>query len=81
MDFCHSCLFEKFPPGAYEILLDDIMRGEHSMSVRFDEIEHAWQIVEDIKKMKMPLYSYEKGSAGPKELEQFGKKHGLRWLE
>jgi len=80
MDFCHSCLFEPFPPEAYAVLLEDIVRGEHSVSVRFDEIEDAWKIVDDIKAKQFPLYTYQKKSSGPKELEDFNKKHGIRWL-
>lgn len=80
MDFCHSCLFDSSPPEAYEILLDDIIRGEHSVSVRFDEIEYAWQIVEQIQRKQFPLFVYQKKSDGPPELEQFNKKHGVRWL-
>ena len=80
MDFCHSCLFDPFPPEAYEVLLDDIIRGEHSVSVRFDEIEDAWKIVEEIKRKGCPLYTYQKNTDGPKELEDFNTKHGVRWL-
>jgi glucose-6-phosphate 1-dehydrogenase len=47
--------------------------------VRFDEIEHAWKVVDAIHAMNLPLYQYERGSHGPKELEQFSLKHGMRW--
>ena len=80
MDFCHSCLFESFPPEAYAILLEDIIRGEHSVSVRFDEIEYAWRIVAQMRQLHFPLFIYPKQSDGPQELEQFNKKHGVRWL-
>jgi len=80
MDFCHSCLFESFPPEAYEVLLDDIIRGEHSVSVRFDEIEDTWTVVDEIRRKQFSLYTYQKEADGPKELEDFNKKHGVRWL-
>jgi len=80
MDFCHSCLYESFPPGAYEVLLEDIIRGEHSVSVRCDEIEYAWKVTQEIKKKEFPLFEYLKGSNGPQELASFNKKHGIRWL-
>lgn len=80
MDFCHSCLFGPLTPEAYELLLEEVMHGEHSVSVRFDEIESAWRIIDNAYNMHLPLYTYEKGSEGPKELEQFARKHGMRWL-
>lgn len=80
MDFCHSCLYDTYPPEAYEVLLEDIIRGEHSVSVRFDEIEDAWKVVQQIKDKQFPLYQYQKGTEGPPELEVFNNKHGIRWL-
>lgn len=79
MDFCHSCLFGPKTPTAYEILLEEVVRGETSVSVRFDEIEHAWRIIDQVVEKKLPVYPYEKKTAGPKEMEEFAKKHGFRW--
>jgi Glucose-6-phosphate 1-dehydrogenase len=79
MEFCHSCLFKEHTAESYEVIFDEVMRGEHSVSVRFDEIEHAWKIVDTINEMKLPLYLYERGSHGPHELEQFALNHGIRW--
>jgi len=80
MEFCHSCVFgPRASAEAYETLLEEIMRGEQSVSVRFDEIESAWRVIDAIKAQKYPLYTYEVGSTGPKEIEQFEKKHGMRW--
>ncbi len=79
MEFCHSCVYGARTAEAYEILLQEIMRGEQSIAVRFDEIESAWRIIDTVKKMKLPLYEYAKGTQGPKELEAFSKKHGVRW--
>jgi len=79
MEFCHSCLFGVQTPQAYEVLLEEVMRGEQSISVRSDEIEYAWKLIDAIKNKKLPLFSYTKGSVGPKEEEQFTQKHGMRW--
>jgi len=78
MEFCHSCVFGPYTPDAHEVLLEEIMRGEQAVSVRFDEIESAWKIIDKIKAMNFPLYRYKSGSAGPKEMETFAKKHGAR---
>jgi glucose-6-phosphate 1-dehydrogenase len=79
MEFCHSCYFKEHSAESYEVIFEEVMRGEHSVSVRFDEIEHAWKVVDAIHAMNLPLYQYERGSHGPKELEQFSLKHGMRW--
>jgi len=80
MEFCHSCLFGTITPESYEVIFEEVLRGEQSISVRFDEIEHAWKIIDSIETIKLPLHTYKKGTAGPKEAENFTKKHGFRWL-
>jgi glucose-6-phosphate 1-dehydrogenase len=80
MDFCHSCAFGYRESQAYETLLECIIIGEQSVSVRFDEIEAAWRIVGHIKQKEREVFSYDCGSSGPVELEAFNKKHGIRWL-
>lgn len=79
MEFCHSCIFGARTPEAYEVLLQEVMRGEQSIAVRFDEIESAWRVIDVVKKLKLPVYEYAKGSQGPEQLEAFSKKHGVRW--
>lgn len=79
MEFCHSCLFGKETPQAHEVLLEEVMRGESSVSVRFDEIERSWEIIDQLKKMDLPVGTYKKGSEGPQEMFDFMKKHGMRW--
>jgi glucose-6-phosphate 1-dehydrogenase len=79
MEFCHSCLFGVQTPEAYEVLLEEIMRGEQSISVRFDEIEYAWKLIDVVCAQKLPVYTYTQGSTGPQEEKQFTEKHGMRW--
>lgn len=79
MEFCHSCFFKEHSLESYEVLLDEVMRGEHSVSVRFDEIEHAWNVVDTIKSMNLPVHFYEQNSSGPIEMEFFNQKYGVRW--
>jgi glucose-6-phosphate 1-dehydrogenase len=79
MEFCHSCLFSLSSSQEYEFLLQEIMRGEQAVSVRFDEIEHAWQLIDTIYDHHLPLYTYVEGSDGPAELEQFSSKNGMQW--
>jgi glucose-6-phosphate 1-dehydrogenase len=79
MEYCHSCQFALITPSAHEELLAEVMRGELAAGVRFDEIESAWRTIDEIYAQWLPLYTYAKGSEGPKELEDFSKKHGMRW--
>jgi len=79
MEFCHSCIFGPYTPEAYEVVFEEIMRGEQATSVRFDEIEYAWRIIDSIKEQDLSIFPYACGSDGPKESELFAKKHGIRW--
>jgi glucose-6-phosphate 1-dehydrogenase len=73
LDFCHSCKFGPYAPEAYEILLQSIMAGDTEIGVSAEEIEAQWAVVEQVQALKLPLYPYKKGSAGPVELEQLWK--------
>jgi glucose-6-phosphate 1-dehydrogenase len=79
MEFCHSCLFADKTPQAHEILLLEVMRGERSISVRFDEIEYSWKLIDHIEAIHLPVHPYEQGSEGPEALKEFERKHGMRW--
>jgi len=78
MEFCHSCLFKEITPESYEVIIQEVMHGEKSISVRFDEIACLWKIVDKIYAKNLPLYEYKKGSLGPKEVIDFCQKHGLK---
>lgn len=79
MDFCYECHFGSVKGNTYELVLQEVMSGVQSISVRFDEIEYAWDIIKKIKELHLPLYSYKKGSNGPEELEDFAQKNDMRW--
>jgi glucose-6-phosphate 1-dehydrogenase len=57
------------PLEAYEALLLDVIRGDKTLFIRFDEVEWAWRVVEPIMKAwdngKNPVQSYPAGSWGP----------------
>lgn len=63
----YASVFGPTSPEAYEVLLKEIMRDQQSIAVRFDEIEYQWSVIERIKNMHLPLFTYPKGSRGPKE--------------
>lgn len=78
MDFCYECKFGTIPKNVYELLLKELLEGEQSISVRLDEIEYAWDIIDRLKKLALPLYEYQKGSHGPMQLETFEQKNKMR---
>ena len=81
MEFCHSCIFGQVTSAEdYVVLLGEIINGEQSVSVRFDEIEATWKVIDSVNKMNLPVHKYKCGSAGPKEAKEFEQKHGMRWL-
>jgi len=72
-------------PEAYEALILDMLRGDHSNFVRHDELDVAWKIFTPIlhwidgKNGARPRpVSYPYGSRGPKELEDFISKYGYK---
>jgi glucose-6-phosphate 1-dehydrogenase len=79
LSFSHDYVFGAATPEAYEVLFERIINGERSVSVRFDEIEYSWKIIEEIEKMKLSEYEYERSSSGPIELDVFDKNNSLRW--
>lgn len=79
MSFCQSCQFLTRSTQAYEQAILGVLRGEQSASVRFDEIDASWQFIDSVKKKQFPLYQYEPGTNGPKEIAQFVQKNGIRW--
>lgn len=66
-------------PEAYEALLLDAIKGDHSNFVRDDELDIAWKIFTpllhhiDEKKPKPEPYKY--GTRGPENLDEFVWKH------
>jgi glucose-6-phosphate 1-dehydrogenase len=55
---------------AYERVLGDAMAGDATLFAREDYVEEAWRIVDPVLKAGTPVYSYEPGSWGPREVEE-----------
>ena len=54
---------------AYERLLGAAMAGDNSLFAREDYVEEAWRIVDPVLKAGTPVYEYEPGTWGPKEVD------------
>jgi glucose-6-phosphate 1-dehydrogenase len=55
---------------AYERVLGDAMKGDATLFAREDYVEEAWRIVDPVLKAGTPVYEYEPGTWGPKEVEE-----------
>jgi glucose-6-phosphate 1-dehydrogenase len=55
---------------AYEVLLGDAMAGDPTAFARQDYVEEAWRIVDPILKANTPVYTYDPGTWGPKEVNE-----------
>ena len=54
---------------AYERVLGDAMHEDPTLFAREDYVEEAWRIVDPVLKAGTPVYEYEPGSWGPKEVD------------
>ncbi len=54
---------------AYERVLGDAMHGDATLFAREDYVEEAWRIVDPVLKEGPPVYEYEPGTWGPKEVD------------
>ena len=68
---------------AYEDLLLDVMKGDRSLFLRFDEVEHAWRIVDPILQTwsmeRDFIATYPAGSWGPAESKRLFEKESQHW--
>ena len=88
MDFNYQTSFGKSSPEAYERLLLDAMAGDATLFARADEVETAWEYVDQIedawhKSTNPPkMAEYPAGSWGPKEADELFEQddHGWRRL-
>jgi len=46
------------------------MCGDATLFAREDSVEEAWRIVDPVLKADTPVYEYEPGTWGPKEVDQ-----------
>ncbi|KAL2314706.1 putative glucose-6-phosphate 1-dehydrogenase C7.13c [Schizosaccharomyces pombe] len=59
----------------YEILFEDAIRGDPTKFIRYDEVEYAWKIWDEILDSPKKPIPYPAGSDGPEGLEAYMKRH------
>jgi len=68
-------------PDAYEKLILDVVKGDHGLFVRSDELIAAWEIFDkvlnELEDKKVKPVQYDFGSSGPKEADELLKRAGF----
>jgi glucose-6-phosphate 1-dehydrogenase len=54
---------------AYELLIHEAMEGDHSLFIRQDGVERAWEILQPVLENPPPITFYEPGTWGPPEAD------------
>jgi glucose-6-phosphate 1-dehydrogenase len=86
MHFSYDAEFGAYTPEAYERLLLEAMAGDATLFIRRDEVETAWQIVDEIRRAweGKPLAEHElyaAGSWGPVSADDLLAQSGHGWRE
>jgi glucose-6-phosphate 1-dehydrogenase len=72
-------------PDAYEALLADIIRGDATNFIRFDEVEWAWRVVDPILRFweqeREFIHSYAAGGWGPEEANRLFEGEDQMWRD
>ena len=84
MDFRYGSSFAVDSPDAYETLLLDAMIGDPSLFTRDDEVERAWEILDNILTAWAagdggPLHFYDAGTWGPPAADELMERDGREW--
>ena len=68
---------------AYETLLLDVIKGDRTLFIRFDEVEWAWRVVDPLLKHwaenREFIQTYKAGSWGPEESNRLFDKDNQSW--
>ncbi len=68
---------------AYEDLLLDILEGDRSLFLRYDEVEHAWRVVDPVLRAwameRAYIATYPAGSWGPEESRRLFERENQTW--
>lgn len=80
MDFAYGAGFEV---EAYERVILDALRGDHTLFIRADEVGRSWRIVDPILEQwaadTSPVPLYEAGTWGPREADDLIVRDGRSW--
>ena len=78
-----SCGVAQYGIDAYEALLLDVLDGDHSLFLRYDEVSWAWRVVDPILKVWATerdfIHTYPAGSWGPQEANRLFVREDQYW--
>jgi glucose-6-phosphate 1-dehydrogenase len=85
LDFCFSCLGSVNSPDAYELIFEDILQGDHTIFVSWEEVFESWKFADDLIQKSKELSSrhlnlYPAGSQGPDAAKELIEKDGREWI-
>jgi glucose-6-phosphate 1-dehydrogenase len=69
MEFDYAREFQSELLDAYELLLLEAMEGDHTLFIRQDGIERAWEVLMPVLESPTVVVPYEPGSWGPSEAD------------
>ncbi len=74
---------EEAAMDAYEDLLLDVIEGDRTLFIRYDEVEWAWRVVDPVLKVwsmeRDFINTYPAGTWGPQETRRLFEKEGQFW--
>lgn len=78
-----TCGVAQYGLDAYEALLLDVIDGDHSLFLRFDEVSWAWRVVDPLLKVWSTerdfIHTYPAGSWGPQEANRLFVRDDQFW--
>jgi glucose-6-phosphate 1-dehydrogenase len=77
MDFDYESEFQSDLLDAYELLMLEAMEGDHTLFLRQDTVERAWEILMPALDSPAPIVRYAPGSWGPDDADLLIEPH--RW--
>ncbi|HVQ44842.1 MAG TPA: glucose-6-phosphate dehydrogenase [Candidatus Saccharimonadia bacterium] len=85
MDFSYSGVFDGHQPDAYQRVLIDALRGDHSLFATNDEVLVSWRILQPVldawSHTAEPPQSYARGSRGPADAQRLAANYGSQWID
>ncbi|MBU0501143.1 MAG: glucose-6-phosphate dehydrogenase [Gammaproteobacteria bacterium] len=77
------CSLQDVGIDAYEALLLDVLEGDHSLFLRYDEVEWAWRLVDPVLQVWATerdfIRTYPAGSWGPSEADRLFDRDDQYW--
>jgi len=78
-----SCVLPPEHIDAYEALILDVIEGDHTHFLRYDEVEWAWRVVDPVLKLWATerdfIHTYPAGSWGPAEANRLFDREDQDW--